>query len=137
MPKFILNALRGLMLSLLLAVSAQAQEDAIQGTITSQFEAFKVDDFDRAFTYATPRLRSFFQSPENFRRMVTQGYPMVWRPADVQYLELEEYSGSMWQKVRIVDEKGFMHLLVYRMEQTEEGWRIAGVQILDAPAATA
>ena len=67
--------------------------------------------------------------------MVTQGYPMVWRPAGVAYLDLREEDGTFWQKVQITDQKGRFHVLEYRMMQTPEGWRISGVQILDAPGA--
>ena len=57
--------------------------------------------------------------------------------AYLEYLELEERGGDYWQKVQIVDQKGFRHLLLYRMQQTDEGWRIGGVQILKVPGATA
>ena len=126
-------------LSLLLggALGAAAQQSEIEGTISSQIEAFKADDFDQAFTYATPTLRLMFRSPQNFRRMVTEGYPMVWRPAEVQYLELREENGALVQRVRIVDAEGFSHLLDYRMEETDAGWRIGGVRILDAPGVVA
>ena len=137
MLKYLLNALAVVALSGFIATGAMAQEQDIQGTISEQIEAFKADDFEQAFTYATPSLRRLFVSPQNFERMVTQGYPMVWRPAEVQYLELAEHGGSMWQKVKIVDQKGFTHILLYRMQETSEGWRIAGVQILEQAGATA
>lgn len=117
--------------------TAHAQEDEIRGTISSQFEAFKVDDFAQAFTFASPALRNYFRTPENFGQMVTQGYPMVWRPADVSFLELREVDGYLTQKVLITDEKGVFHVLDYRMVETPDGWRIAGVQILDQGAASA
>ena len=69
--------------------------------------------------------------------MVTQGYPMVWRPAEVRYLEIREAEGEFWQKVQITDAKGFTHLLLYRMQKTGAGWRIGGVQLLEAPGGTA
>lgn len=133
----ILRALGGLMLLLASAFGATAQSIEIEGTINSQFEAFRADDFDAAFTYAAPQLQQLFQSPQNFRRMVTDGYPMVWRPAEVRYLELRERGDAMWQKVQITDAKGVTHILDYMMEQTDMGWRIGAVQILDAPGATA
>lgn len=133
----VLSAVLGMVLSLLMTFGAAAQQTEIEGTINSQFEAFKVDDFEGAFTYATPLLQRLFGSPQNFRQMVTRGYPMVWRPAEVRYLELREVGGVMLQKVQITDGKGFTHLLEYKMEQTDMGWRIGGVQILDAPGATA
>ena len=117
------------------AIGAQAQDSDIRNTISRQFEAFKVDDFATAFTFASPNLQQFFQSPENFGRMVTQGYPMVWRPADVTYLELREEDGTFWQRVQITDTDRRTHYLEYRMIETPEGWRISGVQILDAPGA--
>jgi hypothetical protein len=125
------------LLSLTFVWNASAQEAEIKDTISSQIEAFKADDFAEAFTYATPNLRRLFQTPENFQRMVTQGYPMVWRPAEVRFLELSEHGGSLWQRVQITDAKGAIHMLLYRMQETTDGWRIGGVQILKAPDATA
>lgn len=132
-----LRVLGALMLAVMSVTGAAAQSTEIEGTIDSQFEAFKADDFATAFTYATPSLQQLFQSRQNFQRMVTQGYPMVWRPAEVRYLELRERGGAMWQKVQITDAKGFTHILDYKMEETDMGWRIGAVQILDAPGATA
>jgi hypothetical protein len=117
-------------------VSAFAQDADIRGVITEQFEAFKADDFAKAFTFASPALQSFFMTSENFGRMVTQGYPMVWRPADVTFLEPREEEGTFWQKVEIQDEKGKLHYLEYRMQRTQAGWRISGVQILDGAGAS-
>ena len=137
MWKAIMGMLGGMILSLTLGIEVNAQQAEIEGTISSQIEAFKSDDFEQAFTYATPNLQRLFQSPANFQRMVTHGYPMVSRPAEVQYLELQERAGDQFQKVRITDQKGMIHLLLYRMQQTEAGWRIGGVQILKVPGATA
>jgi len=111
---------------------AIAQEADIQATIDSQLDLFAVDDFAGAFEFASPELQRLFQSPENFRRMVTQGYPMVWRYGAVRFLELREQAGSYWQKVMITDLEGRVHILDYRMQQTTDGWRISGVQILDS-----
>lgn len=132
-----LSVFFGAALTLIAAFGASAQQAEIEGTISSQFEAFKADDFEGAFQFASPNLQLMFRSPENFRQMVTTGYPMVWRPAEVSYLELREIEGALCQKVQITDAKGFTHLLDYQMVETDAGWRIAAVQILDAPAVTA
>ena len=133
----IMRLLGAMALVLASSFGAMAQSSEIEGTISSQLEAFKADDFDTAFTYATPTLQQMFQSPQNFQRMVTEGYPMVWRPAEVRYLELRQRGDAMWQKVQITDAKGGIHILDYKMEQTDMGWRIGAVQILDAPGVTA
>lgn len=132
----ILSMLAGTVLSILLAFGAAAQQSEIEGTISSQLEAFKGDDFEKAFTFATPTLQQLFQSPQNFERMVTQGYPMVWRFSEFRYLELAERDGAMFQKVQITDAEGVTHILLYRMQQTQAGWRIGGVQILKSVGAT-
>ena len=114
------------------AFGAKAQGNDIQNVIGNQIEAFKVDDIDKAFTFASPSIQGIFRTPENFGRMVAQGYPMVWRPADVEYLDLTDEAGVYRQKVMITDESGRAHLLEYRMLETDNGWKINGVQILEA-----
>ena len=126
-----------MVLTALAAFGAAAQQTEIEGTINSQFEAFKVDDFEGAFGYATPTLQMLFQTPDNFKRMVTTGYPMVWRPAEVRYLESRQRGGAIWQQVQITDAKGFVHLLDYKMEETDMGWRIGAVVVLEAPGVSA
>ncbi|MDX5402020.1 MAG: DUF4864 domain-containing protein [Rhodobacterales bacterium] len=123
-----------LVLALVLGVApATAQERGIEETITQQLEAFKIDDFGAAFDYASPNIRNIFRTPENFGAMVRQGYPMVWRPGEVTYLEQREIAGAIWQKVQIVDGAGRVHILDYQMIQTPEGWQINGVQLLRQP----
>lgn len=112
---------------------APAQEDAIRGVIDSQLDAFQADDVDRAWTYASPAIRGLFRTPENFGRMVREGYPMVWRPADVRYLNLEERGGQLVQRVLIADRNGALFTVEYYMIETEDGWQINAVQVLPAP----
>ncbi len=113
-----------------LASGVFAQSDEIEANISAQIQAFKADDFATAFTFASPNIQRLFGDPENFGTMVRRGYPMVWRPADVRFLELREISGALWQKVMITDGDGRVHLLDYQMIQQENGWKINGVQLL-------
>ncbi|MBA4325205.1 MAG: DUF4864 domain-containing protein [Rhodobacter sp.] len=123
----------GILLALGLSLPATAQQEPIRNTIQSQIDALLADDFDRAFTFASPTIKSLFGTPENFGAMVRQGYPMVYRPADVQMLDLREVAGNLWQRVRITDQAGAGWLLDYMMVETAEGWQINAVQILPAP----
>lgn len=116
-----------------LAGQAWAQDAGIRTVIGDQIEAFQADDFDGAFAYASPNIQGIFGSVENFQRMVTQAYPMVWRPSEVRYLEQAEIAGDIWQKVLITDQNGVTHILGYRMLETENGWKINGVQLLPKP----
>ncbi|OZB20015.1 MAG: DUF4864 domain-containing protein [Rhodobacterales bacterium 34-62-10] len=133
-----MQALARMMVALVLALMlitnpATAQDRGIEATISQQLEAFKADDFGAAFGFASPTIKNIFRTPENFGAMVKQGYPMVWRPGEVTFLEQREIAGNIWQKVQIVDGGGRVHILDYQMIQTPEGWQINGVQLLEQP----
>ena len=114
-----------------------AAEDAAAGiarTIQSQLDAFLADDFPTAFTFASPGIKRMFGTPERFGEMVRSGYPMVWRPSEVRYLERRDLNGAIVQRVMIIDQQGGLHLLDCMMVETGEGWQIAGVQLLRGSA---
>ena len=125
--------LYGLLTAAFLALPAAAQEAPIRDTIQGQIDAFKADDFARAFSFASPMIKGIFGTADNFGAMVKNGYPMVYRPAEVEMLELREVAGNLWQRVRVVDQAGTAHYLDYMMVETPEGWQINAVQILPAP----
>ena len=112
-------------------VSAQGAD--IENVIDGQIQAFLADDVERAFGFASPTIQQMFRTPQNFGMMVQRGYPMVWRPEELRYLELREIAGALWQKVLIRDQKGGVHILDYQMIPTENGWKINGVQVVPAP----
>ena len=112
------------------ALPVWAEGKAIETTIRAQITALQVDDFDRAFTYASPTIQQIFRTPAVFGRMVRQGYPMVYRPSAIEFLELASVEGYYWQKVQIRDGQGRYHLMAYQMVQLDGVWRINGVQLL-------
>ncbi len=112
--------------------AAPAAADAVEDVIRSQIDAFLQDDVAAAFTFASPAIRGIFGTPEAFGRMVREGYPMVWRPADLRFLEQEERPGRILQSVMIEDQGGRVHILEYEMIRLDDGWRINGVRILAA-----
>jgi Domain of unknown function (DUF4864) len=127
------NGLYAVVFAAVLSLPAAAQEEPIRNTIQSQINAFQADDFAQAFTFASPTIKQMFGTPENFGAMVKQGYPMVYRPAEVQMMDLREVAGNLWQRVRITDQAGAGWFLDYMMIETAEGWQINAVQILPAP----
>lgn len=131
------NGLGILLLAVLVVFSplrpVLAQDAPIRGVIQGQIDAFQADDFARAFSFASPTIQGMFGTPENFGLMVKEGYPMVYRPAEVEMQELREIAGNLWQRVRVVDQAGRAHFLDYMMIETPEGWQINGVSLLPAP----
>ena len=125
--------LPALTMLLLAAWPAFAQEKPIQSTITLQLQALGADDFATAFSYASPTIQGLFGTPENFGMMVQNGYPMVYRPADVKMLDLREVAGVQHQRVLVRNAEGRGFMLDYQMIETPEGWKIDGVDLLSQP----
>ena len=115
------------------AQDAQPRNPSIENTIERQIEAFLVDDFATAFTFAAPNIQMIFRNPDNFGAMVRNGYPMVWRPDEVRFGELRSDNGRVLQTVIVTGPQGRVHVLEYQMQQIDGDWRIAGVRILEAP----
>ena len=126
-----------LFVTLGLCAPVRAQTHDIEATIGAQIEALQADDFAEAFTYASPTIQGIFGTAENFGVMVRRGFPMVWRPEQLKFLELREVEGRMFQKVMITDAQGRVHLLDYQMIDLDSGWKINGVQIVKAPGVSA
>lgn len=123
----------GIALTISTPLAAQQTDAAITGTIQNQLDAFVAGDVGTAFSFASPTIQGIFGTPENFAMMVQQGYPMVWRPAAVKYLDLRQGPDGIYQKVAITDQAGALHVLEYQMLPTGNGWMIGGVQVLQQP----
>jgi hypothetical protein len=124
---------QALILAASLSLPAGAQEGPITATIESQIDAFLADDMERAFSFASPTIKGLFGTPENFGKMVRDGYPMVYRPAEVEMQDLREIAGNLWQRVRITDQAGAGWYVDYMMIETPDGWLINAVQLMPAP----
>ncbi|MEA2849350.1 MAG: hypothetical protein QOG78_4631 [Rhodospirillaceae bacterium] len=134
---FRLAALLGMLIGL--AVSAEAQDisssdrTAIRDIIQSQVEAFRRDDGDAAFGYASPSIQGMFGSAAIFMDMVRQGYQPVYRPRVFDFREIVELNGQPAQKVHVVGPDGRPVTALYPMTQLPDGtWRVDGCY-LQAP----
>jgi len=124
------------------ALMASAQEvlapnPEIEAAIAGQFDAFLAEDVGTAWQFASPNIQRIFRDAQNFGRMVEQGYPMVWAPAQVDFIDLQSFGGILVQRVQVIDQAGNAHYLGYQMIQIEGGWKINGVQILPPPQVAA
>lgn len=106
---------------------------AIQGVIGSQMQAFRDGDIPAAWSHASPMIKQIFGSEQRFAQMVQNGYPMVWQPGEVRFLDLNDANGQLRQRVMVKDAGNVFHVLEYEMIETAEGWQINGVRIVPAP----
>jgi len=104
--------------------------DAIVAVIEGQLNAFQSDQAAKAFSFASPGIQSMFQTPDRFMQMVRTGYSAVYRPQEVQFLDLVVEQGQLAQRVLFVGPDGVPVIAYYYMERQPDGsWRISGVSL--------
>jgi hypothetical protein len=123
-------ALLGALLALPLPAQAQVSEPdrgAIRDVIERQIEAFRRDDGEAAFGYASPAIQGMFGTSETFMDMVRQGYRPVYRPRAVEFREIVTLEGMVTQKVHVIGPDGRPVTAFYPMSRQADGsWRIEG-----------
>ena len=103
------------------------EENEIKSIVNQQLEAFQNDDFEKAYSFASPTIKKMFISPEVFRKMVIGGYQAVYRPQSIKMGSVEIIKGVTTLKVYLVDPNGEFITANYMMEKQENGeWLIAG-----------
>jgi hypothetical protein len=105
-----------------------AQEwQAIREVIGDQLQALKAGDGAKAMTFAAPGIRQQFGTPENFLRMVREGYAPLLAARHTQFLEGALIEGATIQPLRLVLPDNTVLVALYQMQkQADGGWRIAG-----------
>jgi hypothetical protein len=130
-------------LSFLGCAAAMAEEDVpvrrdwvrIRSVISEQIEAFRRDDGQAAFSYASPGIREVFGTPGNFMEMVKTAYPAVYRPVSFTFLESTVMNGAPVQTVQISDNGGAVWIAIYTMQrQKDSSWKVNGCTLLPAKA---
>lgn len=123
-----------------LAGPASAQADlsaadraSIQAVITRQIDAFRRDDAEAAFSFASPSIQDQFGTPGRFLDMVRRAYPAVHRPRMVEFTGLRLSDGAVVQQVELIGPDGASELALYTMERDPAGtWRISGCTLVES-----
>jgi len=138
------SCLVGLMAVVMLALPAGASESldpadaaAIRTVIEHQLDAFRRDDGNEAFGYASPAIQQQFGSVEVFMAMVRTGYPAVYRATQADFQAPRMIGDEVIQEVIVTGDNGASYLAVYTMEQQpDRSWRIDGCSLFGVPDVT-
>lgn len=115
---------------------AEADRNAIQGTISAQLAALRHDDAHTAFSLAAPVIQEMFQTPEIFFQMVRTAYAPLYRPRYTRFGELTTVAGEITQKLIVVDEEGRPVTALFLMDRQPNGaWRIMGCLLVPSEEA--
>jgi hypothetical protein len=103
---------------------------AIRKVISEQLTALKAGDGVKAMTFAAPGIREQFGTPDNFLRMVREGYAPLLAARRTQFLEGARIDDATVQPLRLVlPDDSVMVALYYMQKQPDGQWRIVGCMI--------
>ena len=110
-----------------------ADRASIQAVITRQIDAFRRDDAEAAFGFASPSIQDQFGTPGRFLDMVRRAYPAVHRPRMMEFTGLRLSDGAVVQQVELIGPDGASELALYTMERDPAGtWRISGCTLVES-----
>jgi len=113
--------------------STTADRTAIRGTIQAQIDAFRTDDAERAFSFASPAIQDHFRTPEQFMARIMTSYRSVYRPRAVFFQDGLIIDDLATQRVLFVNQEDSLIIATYLMQRQQNGaWRIAGCYLTPA-----
>ena len=108
-------------------------EQEIISVVSQQLQAFQEDDFEKAYSFASPIIKKIFPSPKAFAEMVVGQYQAVYRPKRVNFGAVSLKDGAPYLEVYLVDPNGEFVTAMYSMQQQENGeWLINGCFLTQA-----
>ena len=109
------------------ATMPRAEWKAIEQVIEQQRNALIAGDGAKAMAFAAPALRTQFGTPENFLRMVRNGYAALLEARATRFLEGAVIEGSVIQPLRLILPDNTVLVAIYQMEKQKDGrWKITG-----------
>ena len=112
------------------------ERELILNTISSQIEAFKENNIEKAYTFAAPNIQAQFSNPEVFGLMVKNGYPTIWRPKSFKFTKFQDLGNKSIQRVLFQSYDGRLETYDYILEKYDDLWKIAGVLTINLAGET-
>ncbi len=106
---------------------------AVRATVEGQLAAFRADDPERAYGFASLGIRRQFRAPV-FAEMIRRGYPMLLAHRRAEFgLVRDNRAGRARVEVTVFDARDRPTRLLYQLAEEEAGWRVEGVVALAPP----
>ena len=110
-----------------LSVLADAEWQAIKGTISAQLAALKAGDGAGAFAQASPSIRQQFGTAADFLAMVRTAYGALIAARYTEFLEGAVIEGNVIQPLRLIAPDNSVRVALYSMQKQPDGrWKISG-----------
>ena len=107
--------------SFLSQANAQSLSDSdkirVKQTVQNQLDAFARDDFEAAYSYASPSIKKIFQSYLDFEVMIKNSYQAVYRPKSIDFGVVQSVETGALLKVYLVDPEGAFVTAEYELKK--------------------
>ena len=104
----------------------------IHEIISKQISAFRQNNAEEAYSFASPFIKSKFRSPSIFMAMVKGSYPMIWNPQKFKFMEQRSHASNIIQRVIFTDGDDNLFFFDYLMLKSDGSWAIHGVYQVQA-----
>jgi hypothetical protein len=107
---------------------------AIRNAILGQLNAFKHDNAEKAFSYASEKIQRIFRTPQIFLQMVRKSYQAVYNPRSFKFRKTRRIEGQVIQPLSVVGPSGVKETALYVMEKQADGiWKIGACIMANKP----
>jgi len=111
---------------------SDADRAEIRTIIENQIAAFRRDDGQTAYSYASPTIQGLFPTVDRFMAMVRDGYQPVYRPRSVVFGQVVETARGPEQRVYLTGPDGRSWVAIYALERQPDGtWKINGCTLVE------
>ena len=94
--------------------------------ITQQIEAFKIEDAEKAYSFAAPYIKLRFDNSDVFMKMVKENYEPVSNPKDFYFLKSKVLNGDIYHQVQIISQANKIYIATYTLTLAGSDWKISG-----------
>jgi hypothetical protein len=103
----------------------------IRAVIHRQIDALRRDDASGAFALASPGVQDSFGTAERFLDVMRMAYGAVYRPAQLQFLDLMVMGNEVVQQLQVTDRAGGVWVAYFSMQRQRDGsWRTNGCHLV-------
>ena len=133
---WIITIFISLLSTLIFADEREMVMKEVRNTISSQIDAFKENNIEKAYRFAAPNIQAQFPNPEVFGLMVRNGYPVIWRPKSFKFTKFQDLGNKSIQRVLFQSYDGRLETYDYILEKYDDLWKIAGVLTINLAGET-
>ncbi len=133
---WIFALLTSLLSTLVVADESEMVMKEVRNTISSQIEAFKENNIEKAYRFAAPNIQAQFPTPQVFGMMVRNGYPVIWRPKSFKFTKFQDLGNKSIQRVLFQSYNGSIETYDYILEKYADLWKISGVLTINLAGET-